>query len=353
MSESSKPSFWTTVPGILTAIAGIISAIAVLITAVVSLMGALPKPSSPAGPTAVASATASAANSTAATSTPAASARSGTASFTPAGPDGRILFYSLRTDPVVGPQADLYAVDPTSLKEFRLTNDFKPDSYPVASPDGTRIAFDSRRTANQRDIWVLESNGTLTQLTNDAREDSLATWSPNGDQIAWVAGGPGAREIWVMSSRDGSGARRLSSGADDVSPSWSRNGLIAFQRKVGGAWEIWVVDPFGVPRPRPLIAASQGGGMQPAWSHDGTQLAFVRGVAGVARIFVVRADGSGLRAVTPTAACDCEHPTWSPDGTQIAYMGPGTLSRPVMVVPAAGGVPRKVDDNGLAPSWGR
>ena len=64
------------------------------------------------------------------------------------------------------------------------------------------------------------------------------------------------------------------------------------------------------------------GGLRPhrwavrSWSPDGRRIAFDRG--GNGGIYVMRANGTGLRRLT-TNALDTE-PTWSPDGRWIAFV---------------------------------
>ena len=356
MTEPKASSFWSTLPGFVTAVAGMITAIAILVTTLASLPASPTQPTNPPSvspPASVdlASATAGASDISAPPSHGASPVANGP-SAAPASPP--LLFYSVRVDPTTSTEnADLYSVDPATGIERRLTDDPRPDSFPAWSPDGTRVAFDSRRGDGNRNIWVLEADGSYTALTNDGRDDGYPAWSPDGTQIAWAAGPAGQREIWVMDAADGGAARRVTTGADDLWPTWSSRGLIAFERHVGASLEIWAVDPAaGGAAAR--ITAADGGGSDPSWSPDGLRLAFTRQVDAVKRIFLVDADGqTNLEPLTPSSSCDCEEPTWSPDGSQVAYVGPGDgVIRPILVVPAIGGSPRRVTTNGLGPSWG-
>ena len=59
-----------------------------------------------------------------------------------------------------------------------------------------------------------------------------------------------------------------------------------------------------------------------AWSLDGEQIAFTRGV-GPAQIWVMDADGSDVQQITTDT--DDSWPTWSPDGTKLLSRRFGTV----------------------------
>jgi Tol biopolymer transport system component len=77
--------------------------------------------------------------------------------------------------------------------------------------------------------------------------------------------------------------------------------------------------------------------LQPAWSPDGTKIAFSSTRDGVAHIFVMNADGTGTRRLTNTNQRDA-HPSWSVDGERIIFSREGAL----FDVAAAGGQARRV-----------
>jgi len=59
--------------------------------------------------------------------------------------------------------------------------------------------------------------------------------------------------------------------------------------------------------------------VDPAWSPDGTRIAFASERDKNAEIYVMNADGSGVVRVTTNETWD-GHPTWSPDGRRIAFV---------------------------------
>ncbi len=70
----------------------------------------------------------------------------------------------------------------------------------------------------------------------------------------------------------------------------------------------------------------------PAWSPDGSQIVFASRREGTQHLFVMKADGSGARRLT-SSAMDDSQPDWSPDGRTIVFDREGAL----FAVPAAGG----------------
>ena len=58
--------------------------------------------------------------------------------------------------------------------------------------------------------------------------------------------------------------------------------------------------------------------MKPAWSPDGTTIAFTRSSDGRYDVFAINADGTALRNLTNTPGLDAGS-SWSPDGSKIAF----------------------------------
>ena len=86
----------------------------------------------------------------------------------------------------------------------------------------------------------------------------------------------------------------------------------------------------------------------PAWSADGTRLAFTRpGKGGGEDVFVMNADGKGQRNLTRSSPDDA-NPDWAPDGSKVAYDVGGTQ---IFASNADGTAMQRLIPGGFAPSW--
>ena len=222
------------------------------------------------------------------------------------GANGRIAFQGYRS---------LASINAVGGDRRPLTNEDAAFATPAFSADGQRIAFATNRDGGDFEIYVIGADGgPMTPLTANAAEDGGPAWSPDGRRIAFESDRDGNPEIYVMNA-DGSGVVRLTSSIlDEHSPSWSPDGSrIAFARGTPGAATaaIWTMTPDGGSLTQLTNGAANDD--NPDWSPNAATIAFQRDSA----IFVMAADGGG-QAPLPLPGGSAR-PAWSPDGTRIAF----------------------------------
>lgn len=147
-------------------------------------------------------------------------------------PDGTQMAFILarnpgsRSDP--RPQIGIMNADGTSERilttESRVNVRHEPDgtdavletandaNAPAWSPVDNRIAFWSGIETRYGQVWVINSDGTMsTQLTDDPthRNSDDPSWSPDGKNILFSTGRSGRNELWMMDA-DGDNERKLS-----------------------------------------------------------------------------------------------------------------------------------------------
>ena len=131
----------------------------------------------------------------------------------------------------------------------------------------------------------------------------------------WVNG---SYDIYTLKS-NGAGLTRLTTDpAPDFGPAWSPDGTrIAFWSDRDGNHEIYVMnqDGSGITR----LTNVPNGDFGPRWSPDGSKIAFMSERDANSEIYVMNADGSGVTRLT-TNTVDDMWPAWSPDGSKIAFM---------------------------------
>jgi dipeptidyl aminopeptidase/acylaminoacyl peptidase len=231
------------------------------------------------------------------------------------------------------------------------------DNSPRFSPDGTQLAFISRRSG-QPQIWLMSvEGGEAQQLTKVQGGVSEFEWAPDGQRIAFTA----------MLKAEGIQPEVKDEKEDDLLKKHTKNVKVITElsHKMDG------VGYFGERRPC-LCVADVAEDPKPvqltfppyqvsdlAWSPDGKQILFA-GRLGAdydrdafnAMVYAIDAAGGEARQLTPNSS-DAGGAAVSPDGAMVAYQAVdpeelGYDNTRLYLVPLGGGEPKRI-----AAGWDR
>jgi Tol biopolymer transport system component len=204
-----------------------------------------------------------------------------------------------------------------------------PTIVPTAIPENlhvssTTLAFTSARDGNM-EIYIMDTDGSAVhRLTDNPAEDYWPTWSPDGTQIAFASNRDGDFEIFVIDvadvllNTDNSAPRQLThANGNDLEPAWSPDGSkIAFMVHQANQSSIYTMNPDG--SERALLTEGASSNYLPKWSPDGNQIVFVSERDGNPEIYIMNADGSAQTRLTDNPADD-RYPAWSSQGDYISF----------------------------------
>jgi Tol biopolymer transport system component len=189
--------------------------------------------------------------------------------------DGKRIAVS-KVDPQTKTQ-DIYVIDITRNTSSRLTFDPGEDRYPIWSPDGSRIAWNSNREGGIPAIYQKLASGVGEDellLKSDA-PISPSSWSPDSRFLLYNRTDPKTgTDIWVLPTE---GEKKpfvfLQTPFNESAPRFSQDGkFVVYISQDQGRAEIFV-QPFPASSNRWQI--SNNGGRAPAWRGDGKEIFFV------------------------------------------------------------------------------
>ena len=248
----------------------------------------------------------------------------------------RVAFSSDRGNPL-GSDYNIWTLDMRSGEYRQLTKNPADDYMPTWSPDDKEIAFASTRDDGQS-VWAVNvADGTERKAASAAGRVDAPSWGAGGQLVYHVTtgGGRGGSGGGPETSRYEIGGKTMTGGENVFAfrAAWTSgkdfyyvsDGKIRKRSADGGAPQTVEFNAtmqvtraattytrrrrdFTSTVPRQVL-----GVVHPVISPDGKQIAF----AAVGDIYVMPVGGKPVN-LTKDAALDTE-PAWSPDGTQLAY----------------------------------
>jgi Tol biopolymer transport system component len=207
------------------------------------------------------------------------------------------------------------------------------------SPDGTRVAFSQLGNPTVEDLWVYDTVRDIrTRLTTDASINHWPVWSPDGSRLVFDSSrGRAVYQDHALYETQANGAlpeRLLFEGAfGGGALDWSRDGrLLVVSRgtsqnasknlNVGNApsLDLWVLPLSGDRKPFPYLTTPFNES-EASLSPDGRWIAYTSNESGMNQV-IVRSFPDPSRDRRQISTHGGVHPRWSGDGKEIYYLDP-------------------------------
>ena len=273
-------------------------------------------------------------------------------------PDGRTLAYVDREAPAE-PTA-IFLLDTETGSRTRFTQPLSKqvgDEFPVFSPQGDRIAFVRMTTRSHfSDIYLKGvEHGEVVRLTFDELAVLGLDWTGDGESIIFSSDRNGSPRLYRVASAGGEPHPIESAEGRAFTPSISRNGARLVYRQNFIDFNIWrAPGPRGEGIPKKLFGSTRQDRL-PAYSPDGTKIAFSSDRTGHWEIWVCDSDGRNPVRLTSFGKF-AAYPNWSLDGKELLFHARLQERLDIYRIGVDSSVPVRLTEessNDAAASWSR
>jgi len=247
------------------------------------------------------------------------------------GVSGTIIFADQRGD---DPTSEIVSINLDSWTETQLTQDpFANSSFPIASPDGRWVAFQSNRDRDQSqpdsndsyEIYIVNrGGGQLQRLTFNDQWDRLPAWSPDSEWVIYSSEvQPGVFDMRRVRVSDLTDELVLSNGLYNGHPRYSPDGqYIVFTmgatRQDARTWEVALLEV--ATGNTILLTNNDVHDGSPVFSPDGERILYITYNVenDTYAIAEMNLDGSDKRILFDSDGSDWAA-SYSPDGEYIIF----------------------------------
>ena len=231
--------------------------------------------------------------------------------------------------------------------------------YPAVSPTASAIGYVLCVGPHNCDAYLAELTTELTlkgaprRLTEQASNARGIAWMPDGRALIHATGaGVSTSFLWRVPIAGGDAERLELAGDHAAYPAVAREGNTLGYARLGTEADIWRFAPGGQPE---TFLSSTLDDRNPQFSPDGKRIVFdSRRLGKDSQLWVANSDGTNPTPLLEGVKGVAGSPRWSPDSRFIVFDGQnqdGQLA--IQVVDAEGGRPRVVITQGYVPSWSR